>query len=224
MKKLMKLVLLHGPARVASRKKLLDLKQKFDPNNVVVFEEGSNIKDIADNLVSTSLFSDERLVILENPDENLTFDSYDSLTLVLWFDHEVGEKKPIMEMAKKEKGEIIYFPEGREISVFPFLDLLATRSPKAYLELNNLQKTHEKFSDNQYLITMILYQLRNLVTPSKTAPGFVKQKLEKQRKNFTTEELVNLYKFVLDSDYKIKSGLMDNSQAEFLIVNRFIVI
>ena len=68
----MKVLLLHGPAKVASRKKLVGLKQKFDPNNVVVFEEGSSSKDITDNLVSTSLFADERLVILENPPEDFT--------------------------------------------------------------------------------------------------------------------------------------------------------
>lgn len=214
----MKLHLLHGPAIASSRKKLIEIKQKFDPTNVVVFEEGSNIKDIADNLVSTSLFTDERLVILENPDENLTFDSFDSLTLVLWFDHEVSEKKPIFELVKKEEGEILYFAEAKEISVFPFLDYLGNRDKRAFLEMDNLKKGGY---DIQYLITMIFYLLRNLVSTPKTAKDFVKNKNLKMRANFSQEELVSLYKFVLELDFKIKSGLLGIQQAEFSLVNLF---
>lgn len=218
-----KLVLLHGPARVASRKKLLDLKQKFDPNNVVVFEEGSSMKDIADNLVATSLFADERLVVLENPSEDFTFvltKSDDlSLTLIFWFDHEVGEKKPIMEYAKKMKGEIIYFPEGREISVFPFLDLLAAGNIKAFSEMKKLK---DEGYDIFYFTTMIIYLLRNLINTPKNAPLFVLDKLQRQRARFNQKIIASLYKDILELDFKLKSGLIESQQAEFFLVNKFI--
>ena len=209
----MKLVLLHGPARVASRKKLLDLKQKFDPNNVVVFEEGSTGKDISDNLMSNSLFTDERLVILENPPEDLIFDSFDfldSLTLILWFDHEI-KKIP-------QPAQVFFFSEGKEISVFPFLDKLAARDQTAFLEMDKLKKAGY---DGQYLITMIFYLLRSLIATPKTAKPFIIQKLQRQRKNFTSGKITNLYKDILDLDFKIKSGLLEKKQAEFLLVNLF---
>lgn len=218
----MKLHLLHGPAIASSRKKLIEIKQKFDPTNVVVFEEGSDIKDIADNLVSTSLFAGERLVILENPSEDLVFDSSlitHNSSLIIWFDHEVSEKKPIFEWVKKEEGEILYFPEAKEISVFPFLDYLGNRDKRAFLEMDNLKKAGY---DIQYLITMIFYLLRNLVSTPKTAKDFVKNKNLKMRANFSQEELVSLYKFVLELDFKIKSGLLGTQQAEFLLVNKFL--
>lgn len=214
----MRLHLLHGPAIASSRKKLIEIKQKFDPNNVVVFEEGSNIKDIADNLVSTSIFTDERLVILENPDENLTFGFFDSLTLVLWFDHEVSEKKPIFEWVKKEEGEILYFPEAREIPVFPFLDHLAAGRKEAFLEIDKLKKAG---FDIHYLITMVFYLLRNLVITPKNAPQFVRDKLIRQRERFDKEMIAKLYKDILEIDFKIKSGLLEKAQAEFSLVNLF---
>lgn len=217
----MKLLLLHGPAKAASRKKLIDLKQKFDQNSVVVFEEGSAVQTILGSLSTPSLFSDERLIILENPAEDIAnFPlSASPFTLILWFDHEVTSKKPVMDWAKKVTAEILFFPEAREVSVFPFLDFLANQDQKAFLELQKLKKAG---FDIQYLLTMVFYLLRSLAVTPKNAPQFVKEKLAKQRRNFNAEKIIKLYREILEIDFKIKSGLLDLSQAEFLLVNKFI--
>lgn len=218
------LLVLHGPAISASRSKLLSIKQKFDPSNVVTFEKESDPKVVMATLMTPGLLDAEQLIILENPSEDLDLGSSilnPQSSIIIWFDHEVAEKKPVMERVKRN-GQVLYFPPEKELTIFPFLDLLADKSPKAYLELNNLQKTHEKFSDNQYLFTMVFYLLRSLVTTPRLAPSFVKQKLEKQRENFAAEELIDLYRFMLGTDYKIKTGLIDNTQAQFLLINKFI--
>ena len=67
----MKPLLLHGPAKEASRKKLLEIKEKFTQNNVVVFEEGTDLQVILGGVATQSLFSDERLIVLENPHEDV---------------------------------------------------------------------------------------------------------------------------------------------------------
>lgn len=216
----MKLLLLHGSAKGASRKKLIELKFKFDTNNVVVFEEGSNIQTILGSLATSSLFEEERLIILENPAEDFALElsiANSQLSIVLWFDHEVGDKKPVMQWAQKN-GQVLYFPEGREISAFPFLDKLATKDKNAYLELEKLKKAEY---DTQYLITMTFYLLRNLVVTPKTAKDFVRNKNAQMRKNFSSETLIKLYKDVLEIDFKIKSGLLEKDHAEFLLVNLF---
>lgn len=209
----MKHLLLHGPATQASRIKLQELRSKFHPENVMVFEDGADIKTIEVNLQSLSLFDGERLVIVENPPDglqNLTVDS-NSLMLIFWFDHEVN--------TKKYKGfEILFFPEGKEISVFPFLDLLASKDKKAYLEMEKLKKAG---FDIYYFLTMIFYLLRNLVVTPKTVPHFVRDKLQRQRKNFPLEKITKLYKDMLEIDFKIKSGFLEKDQAEFLLVNKF---
>lgn len=217
----LKVLLLHGPAIKTSRIKLQQLRSKFHPDNVIVFEEGSSSQDIVDNLVSTALFSDERLVILENPPEDFAVSTLDSrdLTLLLWFDHEVGEKKEVVGWVKENKGEILFFPESKEISVFPFLDLLAQGNIKAFLEMKKLKDA--KY-DIFYFNTMVIYLLRNLVNTPKNAPQFVKDKLDRQRKNFSPDKIKRLYKSVLDLDFKLKSGLIETEQAEFLLVNKFI--
>ena len=208
----MKAVILHGPAIDASRKKLSELKKKFNADSVVTFEEGTEIGEILTNLQSQSLFGDERLIIVENPPEDIFNYSLNAInyTLVLWFDHEIDPKN--------FKGEVFFFPEAKEISVFPFLDFLGTRDKRAYLELKKLKQNY----DSQYLITMILYLLRNLSCTTKNAKEFVKNKNAKMRKNFTADELVDLYKSVLNTDFKIKSGLLETMHADFLLVNLFL--
>lgn len=218
----MRVVLLHGSAQISSRSKLLELKKDFDISDIVTFSTGANLQDILGAISTPSLLSENQLIILENPPEDLDSPlANDNLSLILWFDHEVSVKKTILESVKKNKGEILFFPAEKEASIFPFLDLLGSRDKKAYLELAKLQKTHEKFSDMQYLSTMIFYLLRSLlITPESAAP-FVRQKLDKQRKNFSQDELENLYRSALEIDYKIKSGLLDLKQAEFQLINNF---
>jgi len=217
---LRKLHLLHGPAKTASRKKLIEIKQKFDTNNVVVYEEGADLQVILGSLVTPSLFSEQQLIILENPAEDFVLDLSIvncQLSIVFWFDHEIGEKKPIMEWAKKNS-QVLYFPEAKEVSIFPFLDYLANKDKKAFLEIAKLKKAG---FDVQYFITMVFYLLRNLAVTPKNAPEFVKNKLQRQRKNFNLEKIASYYKDILEIDFKIKKGLLEKDQAEFLLINLF---
>ncbi len=216
----MKPLLLHGPAINNSRSKLSALKQKFDINNVVVFESNTSISEVLDSLMTPSLLPEEKLFILENPPEDfINYTLYPiPYTLILWFDHTVGEKKPILEWVKKIKGEILFFPETREVSVFPLLDYLAAKDNRAFLEIKKLKNGG---FDIFYFLTMTFYLLRNLIVIPKTVPHFVRDKLQQQRKNFDLEKIKKLYLEVLDLDFKLKSGLMEKEQAEFLLVNKF---
>lgn len=216
-------LLLHGSAKAASRKKLIDLKQKFsakggpssgwDANNVVVYEEGADLKTIKEALFAQSLFSDQQLIVLENPSEDVTFYQLPTTNyqLILWFDHEVDTKK-------WSGFEVLFFPEAKEISVFPFLDLLAGKDTRAFLEL---QKLKNAGFDIYYCLTMVFYLLRSLAVTPKKAPDFVRKKLARQRVNLTLEKITDLYKEMLEVDFKIKSGLLEKSHAEFLLVNKF---
>lgn len=213
-----KLLLLHGPAVNNSRVKLSALRQKFDTNNVIIFDEGAKIDEILGNLNTFSLFPEEKIFILENPSEDFINYPQISNTIILWFDHTVTEKKPIMEWVKNVKGEVLFFPESKEISVFPLLDYLANKDQKAFLEI---QKLKNGGFDIFYFLTMTFYLLRNLVFTPKNAPTFVRQKLDKQRSNFDLEKIKRLYKEILEIDFKLKSGLLEQKQAEFLLVNKF---
>lgn len=214
------LQLLHGPAIRSSRERLVLIKGKFSLDNVTVFDGKTNLQQILANLQNQSLFESERLVVLENPPDDFQFPNFNSqLSIVLWFDHEVSKTKPIIKVVQELKGGILFFPEEREASIFPFLDYLAAGDKKAFVEIDKLKKSNFEI---QYFITMVFYLLRNLVVTPKTAPQFVKDKLQKQRKNLSQDKIKRLYKDILEIDFKIKSGLLEKDQAEFLLVRKFI--
>lgn len=217
----MMLLLLHGSAIEASRRKLQEVRKKFNLDNVLVFEEKADLQQVLTNLQSQSLFDGGRLIILENPPEDLSVNLsliIHNVSLVLWFDHEVAPIKPIIKLVKDAQGEIVYFSEGREISVFPFLDYLAAKDKKAFLEIEKLKRNG---FDIQYIITMAFYLLRNLASTPKKAPDFVRQKLVRQRMRFDEGKIRGLYQKILTIDFKFKSGLLEQDQAEFLLINNF---
>ncbi len=219
----MRLALLHGPSKVASRLKLAQLKNKFNPNQIIVFEEGISIAEIKETVLSISLLPEPRLVIAENVGEDFNFPNEqffeEGLTLALWFDHEVSDKKTVMEWVETIGGTVLNFPEEKEVSVFPFLDLLAAKDKNAFLELRKLKTAG---FDIYYLVTMVFYLLRNLTVTPKNAKEFMRKKLDRQRRNFNRQKLENLYQKTLEIDFKIKSGLLEQDQAEFLLVWQFL--
>ncbi len=217
-----KLQLLHGPGIVSSRSKLALIKKQFDTSNIVVFGPESSNQQIIGSLLTPSIFSGERLIILENPKEdlNLDFSGFpDSKTVfIVWVDHEVSSKSQLLEFVKKQNGQVLFFEEGKEVSVFPFLDYLAGKNAKAFLELQKLKIAGFEIG---YTLTMVFYLLRNLVCTPKNAPEFVKRKLAMQRLNFGEKDIEKLYKDILEVEFKFKSGLADQPQAEFSVVHSF---
>lgn len=207
-------LLLHGPAINISRGKLQEIRKKFQSENTMVFDADVSLGQVMADLMTVPMFATQRLIIWENPSEVFKLPATNQelpTTLVLWFDHEVDTKK-------WPGFEVLFFPESKEVSVFPFLDYLAAGDKKAFLEMEKLKATF----DIHYFLTMVFYMLRNLVVTPKTAPDFVKRKLVKQRAGFTRGDIKDLYKDLLEIDFKVKSGLLEKSQAEFLLVNEFI--
>lgn len=219
---MMKLQLLHGPGIINSRAKLLSLKKDFDVQEVAVFEKDFDVDQALGSLATLPLFSKRRLIVLENPPEDISLDlsliTYHS-PLIFWFDHEISPKSLLFELVKKYQGQILFFEEARETSVFPFLDCLASKDKKAFIELQELKRCG---FDIFYILTMTFYFLRNLVSTPKHAHEFVKKKLTKQRANFTLDKIKSLYQGNLEIEFKLKSGFLDQSQAEFLLINSFV--
>ncbi len=213
--------MLHGQGIVSSRNKLAEIKKTLASNaEVEVLDGGSNLEQILSALSNSSLFSEQRAVILENSPQDLSLESLDNpnLTLVLWFNNELDQRKKLFKELKSLDAQILFFPESKEVSVFPFLDLLANSNPNVYLELEKLKKSG---FDIFYLITMVFYLLRGLIYLPPSSPSFVKQKNANLRKKFSDEKIKNLYRQVLELDFKLKSGLIEKSQAEVLLIRQF---
>jgi len=118
-----------------------------------------------------------------------------------------------------------------EINIFDTIDALAQRDKKKALRLLH---RHLNQGENQiYLFTMLIYQLRNLLKLKDLeqkgiayynlakATGlhpFVIKKSFSQLRNFSLQQLKNLYHRLLDIDIAIKSGQLDQQLALDLLI------
>ncbi len=215
---MLKQLLLHGPAKIASRTKLFQLKSSLNSEEVTYFDEGSNSSEIVSAIQTIPMFGSVRTIVLENPDTNLQLDTtFDQVNLLVWFDSDVS-KSSVYKQFVDHKKEILFFAEGQELTVFPFLDMLGNRKKTAFVEIERLKM--QSF-DIYYFLTMAYYLLRNLtVLPQKLSP-FQKQKLAKQKNNFSEKELITIFQNLLKLEFQLKSGLIDSKQAEFRLINEF---
>lgn len=139
-------------------------------------------------------------------------------------------EKLILYKAKKEiKKEDLRILIKEEIhpNIFAFVDALGEKKrEKANHILNQLLESGENES---YLLSMIAYQFRNLLIVSDLQKRgdslrksglhpFVLEKTLSQSKNFKEEKLKEGFEKILETDYKIKKGLISPGLALNLLV------
>lgn len=214
----MKLILLHGNFQIAVLQKAAQIKKEFDP---------LSISEIADsgpgfNLSSPSLFSEKRLVILENPDikvvEKIIEEKSIDLTILIKFSKHLEKSSAVLKKILENKGEVFNFEESAQISIFPFLDMLGTKNRNAFKEF---EKNYSQYG-GQYLITMLAYFLRRMIQRSKTSSDFMSQKIESQKRNFNQERIKSLYSEIIETDFKIKQGLIEEKLGVTLLVQKIL--
>lgn len=222
----MKIIILHGNALVAQSEKIRQLKKEFGSFEILEFSgKEKDFQEVLPILATPQLFSSERLIILDNFDEkNIDLEKLpqdESLTLVFKFSKPLNSSSPLLKTATKFKSQIIPLSEKDESSIFPFLDDLSNKNAKA--AFSKMDKLYEELGF-QYILTMIFYMLRRLILPTKSLPPFVLKKLESQKLNFPKPKIIKLYRKVLETDFKIKSGLMEERVGLARIVSEILGI
>lgn len=221
----MTLIIVHGNGLVAAQNKLVQIKKGFDLLSTTVIS-GKEL-DFSEAILGSStggLFSEKRLMILEDFDEKkidlekLPSDDPD-LTLVIKINKTLTAASSLIKTATKLKAQIYSFSERDETNIFPFLDSLADKNASESLKMLN---SYLAEWGGQYVLTMIFYMLRRLIMPIKNLPPFVIKRVESQRRNFSQEKITALYKEALETDFKIKSGLLDERNGLTLLVNKII--
>lgn len=214
----MKLILIHGNLQEAVLNKLTQIKQGFDPLSV------NEISDAGPgfSFASPSLFSEKRLVILENPDikivEKAILEKDPELTVLIKFSKSLEKSSAVLKKVLEEKGEVVTFDENNQTSIFPFLDMLGTRNKNSFREF---EKNYSEFG-GQYLLTMLAYFLRRMIQKPKSGSDFMRQKIQSQKRNFNFEKIKDLYKEIIETDFKIKQGLSEEKLAVTLLVQKIL--
>lgn len=214
----MKLILIHGSLQDAVIKKVSQIKKDFDSLSITeISEVGAGF-----HAASPSLFSENRLIILENPDikivEKVAEKEDPDLTILIKFSKNLEKTSAVLKKVTELKGEVLAFTESDQASIFPFLDLLGNKNISAFKEF---EKHYSEFG-GQYLLTMIAYFLRRMIQKPKSASDFMRQKIETQKRNFSIDKIKNLYKEVIEVDYGIKQGLLEEKLGLTLLVQKIL--
>lgn len=226
----MNLIVIHGNGLSSISEKVILIRKQFDPlSSFTIDGTGTEWDKIVSNISTGQLFSQKRLVVLEdfNPPSSacrliqadLIKLSYDeNLTIVFRFSRLLSQSEPILEEIKKLRGQIITFEEKDEVSIFPFLDLLADKNPKVFEKLEK----HLKEWGGQYVLTMMFYMLRRMLMTTKKLPAFAAQRINKHKQSFSLERIKILYRLTLETDFKIKTGVMEEKLGLTLLVQNVI--
>lgn len=214
----MKLILVHGNFQEALLKKVSQIKSGFDPLSITeISETGPGF-----SLSSPSLFSEKRMVILENPDLNSVEKTLEEkagdLTILIKYSKSLEKSSAILKKVYDVHGEIFSFEETNQSSVFPFLDMLGSKNTKAFIEF---EKNYPEFG-GQYLLTMLAYFLRRMIQKPKSGSDFMRQKIETQKRNFSFVKIKELYKEIIETDFKIKQGLIEERLGVTLLVRKIL--
>lgn len=133
----------------------------------------------------------------------------------LWrMTNEINKLLNYSKTIKLEDVELLVKPEI-DLNIFEMVDALGQKNKARVLKLFN--QHIEKGEDEFYLLSMFIYQIRNLI---KVKAGgkldmryFVIQKSREQAKNFSFEELKKIYRRLLAIDLDIKTGRTDATTA-----------
>ena len=186
----------------ASRKELGRIKSSFEGE--IILLDGKNLSetDFIQATQSQSLLAEKRLVVVENllSDKNRKISNFLNIEddLVFWEDKELG--KMILDEFKDVKTKVLLFKTPT--TIFKFCDqLLPKNGPNLVALLRECLKTAEP----EYVFIMIVRQFRLMLNPGGSAP-WQQAKITNQSKSFGQERIIEIYKQLLELDYKTKTG------------------
>lgn len=207
---------LHGDNIVESRKALLQMmdKVKKDGGEIVSLNGHKiTLAEVRNSLESGSFFGDKRLVVMENLLSSLKSSRKNEIIeylktkkfdndLVLWEGKEAGKT------GLPPKSEVLIFKISPVI--FQFLESLKPGNSKTMLEfLVQVKQADEP----EMIFYMLIRQFRLLIMAkdlgekglSEISP-WQKNKFLNQAKSFTLEQLKEIYKKLLEIDFKQKTS------------------
>lgn len=207
--------LFHGDHHLKSRNLLNQKIKNFKEENreIIRLPQDFKIEELKQALESSSLFGQEKAVIVENLFSKKGNNQEKIIDYLLGQKHFLPEfviwESEVLQSRILKKlppfWKILLFKTPRLI--FKFLDSLKTTSSSQSLALiKECLKTEEP----EFIFFMLARQIRLLILArenllTKMAP-WQKDKLKKQTSNFTLKELLNLHKKLLEIDRKIKTG------------------
>jgi len=209
------MLIIHGENTIASREKLIDvLNSAKQKNQEVIRIEAKELSEssLESTLGSGDLFGTKKIVAIEGlhslPKSKKQKDlikmcsQSDLHEIVLW------EKRSLTKTMLKPFSDWQVFEYKISKTLFAWLDTLGKKSN----DTKKLQLLHDALNaDGDYFCFIMLIRQFRLLIQAKTgekiagAP-FMVTKLKNQANNFSLDELLDIYKNILNMDYQQKTS------------------
>jgi DNA polymerase III delta subunit len=212
--------IVHGEDVVKTRTLLVNQYKKLNSQTKFNFDiTETEIQDFETALRSTSLFGEPPIVVLDITGMNrMNVDKFiesaaktpQSTTLIIVSEKSLSNANAFIKNAARLNAKIICNEKKPEENIFRFVDTLMSKNRTAtYTELEKLINAEE---NEIYILTMIVYGLRNVAITKfesplfNKIPPFNKSKSVKQAQSFTEEQVIKMYETMYDLDKKVKTG------------------
>lgn len=163
--------LLYGAEEFLIKQEVNKIKEKFDINDISVFDmDDINLKNIADDASSMSLFSSERLIIIENSNiftgtakkrddikylEDYINNPNASTTLIFIVNSETLDNRKKLVSLVKEKGKVIEFNNNYNIN-----DIVKNMFGKYNISSSNIRLLIDRVGNNLYLLSQEINKIK----------------------------------------------------------------
>lgn len=213
------ITIIHGDDVVLSRRFFTEQKTSLDSE--ITFDNNNfNLTDFIQSLSGKSLFAENKKIFLDGLFSSKKISDEQSETLVskikksnspidffIWEGNELS--KTFLNQFPKTTVKFFKLPQ----SLFSFLDGIRPNNP------SNVSLFHDalKNSDENLLFAMLIRQFRlllsinsNSIDETKRLAPWQKEKLQKQSRLFTGEQLKRTYNKLYELDLGIKTGVNSN--------------
>jgi hypothetical protein len=196
------MLIIHGDDQVASRQFLLETKQAEVIKGLEIIQlDGDNLtlSDLYQYVDTKNLLGETNCIAIEG----------------FFSRRPSAEKKKITEQLVKWSTENLIFWDGKDIGVqqkeFDSKIIKKFDSPKHIwkfldtLALSDLELALENTAP-EFVFTMLVGQVRKLITKGAGLPGWQAGKIKQMAKNYTDEQLLMMHRALLDIDYRQKTS------------------
>ncbi|MFC1722427.1 hypothetical protein ACFL0C_02135 [Patescibacteria group bacterium] len=214
------LYIVHGNDYSKSRKLIINQQKKLSSQNKTEIDLAEcTPKKLFELINSFDIFGNPPFVVLKIPTtkvfdmnkyiEVMTKIPKDSLLIIL-AEGNLSKSNEVIKNASKLKAKISHNEKIIQANIFKFVDQLMIRNKKtAYAELHKLI---EEDTDPFYILSMVMYGIRNVATAKEPSESFekkspyVKIKATAQASNFDRQEILDLYSFIYKLEKSLKTG------------------
>ncbi len=219
--------IVHGDDYPKSRKLIINQQKKL-AMGLKTERDISDItpKELYEIACSFDIFGNAPFVVLNIPatkvaDSETYVDVMKKIptetVLIVLCDRELGRTNTFYKSAEELHARVVLNTETQDSNVFKFVDSLFMKNKLAAYD--ELEKLTQEDTNTFYILSMILYGLRNITHAKYTTvefakkSNFVRNKALVQADNFSTQDINELYMFMYDTDKKLKTGLIDSEVA-----------